>query len=222
MNTTRLFAVLPAAGLSRRMGKPKLLLPFRGKTVVRNLVETLQSTGVAPTFVVCRQNDDELRAELATLDVHTICPPLDPPDMRASVEVALAEARRLLGPEVLQHSYWLLIPSDHPLLHASTVDFIKQYIDVACDTILIPTYDGQRGHPTAIPGWLAGEFSRIPDNRGLNWLIRQHAEKIREIPVSHPGVLFDLDTPEDYQKLLESYDEKSAGLSNEQAPPPTT
>ena len=70
----RLFAVIPAAGLSRRMGRPKLLLPWQGSTVVEHLLAALAHPRVVARCVVCRQSDAELagvveRAEIGRAHV---------------------------------------------------------------------------------------------------------------------------------------------------------
>ena len=70
-------------------------------------------------------------------------------------------------------------------------------------SVIVPTYQGQRGHPVLI-GWshVAG-IRRGPEGMGLNLYLRQHAAQTLLVPVAEPSILWDLDTPEDYQRLLD-------------------
>lgn len=214
MSPSSLIAILPAAGLSRRMGQPKLLLSWRGSTVIAHLVGELRAAGVDRILVVVRTSDVDLATAVESTGATVVRPPFDPPDMRSSVEFGLQSACRASGGvQAAAENFsdlagWLLIPADHPLVSRSTVDALRAAWKPDGCQILIPTYAGQRGHPTLFSGDLASEVSRIPSDCGLNWLVKQHSNSIREVPVSDPGVVVDLDTPEDYQKLV-SQDKES-------------
>jgi molybdenum cofactor cytidylyltransferase len=114
--------------------------------------------------------------------------------MRASVECALDEVRRHMpAPE----DGWLLVPADHPLLDAAILDVLLERWKTGRDRILVPTFEGRRGHPTLFRWSLADEVARIPPDHGLNWLIERHRDEVAELPVDDDSVLLDLDTPED-------------------------
>ncbi|MFT5328319.1 MAG: molybdenum cofactor cytidylyltransferase, partial [Planctomycetaceae bacterium] len=83
-----LFAIVPAAGLSRRMGQPKLVMDLGGKTVIERLLTTLSHPAVTETVVVFRRGDDDLANAINSADsvnVQNVQPEIDPPDMRTSV-----------------------------------------------------------------------------------------------------------------------------------------
>jgi gamma-glutamylcyclotransferase (GGCT)/AIG2-like uncharacterized protein YtfP len=120
--------------------------------------------------------------------------------MRATVEAGLRwlEQRSHPSPD----DQWLLVPADHPALDSSVVSLLRQARSKAPDkSILVPTHGGRRGHPTLI-GWkhVAG-IRALPAGSGLNAYLRQQAGETLEVPVNSPGVLCDLDTPEDYERL---------------------
>jgi molybdenum cofactor cytidylyltransferase len=71
------------------------------------------------------------------------------------------------------------------------------------DRILIPVHCGKRGHPTIFPFRLAAGVFELPPDAGLNRLLKTHAGEIEQIDVNAPGVVSDLDTPDDYARLLE-------------------
>ncbi len=205
---TALVAIIPAAGLSRRMGRPKLLLPWRGSTVISHLVGELRAAGISQILVVIRSSDVALTAAVAAAGATPVHPPVDPPDMRSSVEFGLRTAtghsagNAATSDDALESTAWLLIPADHPIVSRSTVDALRAAWDPSKRQILIPTYGGKRGHPTLFSSDFAREVPQIPPHCGLNWLVKQNSPSIHEVPVTDPGVIIDLDTPEDYQALL--------------------
>ena len=195
----KLFAVIPAAGHSRRMGRPKLLLPLGSKTVIARLLDVIQRREVTETFVVVRQDDEELQREVESAGATVIQPPIDPPDMRDSVEFALQEIGRKHVPAPTDG--WLLVPADHPLLDTSVMDsLIARWNQDNCE-ILVPCFQQKRGHPTFFRWMYADAVFQIPRDRGLNWLTRSNASKVVEFEVETPTVTIDLDSPDDYEQL---------------------
>ena len=97
---------------------------------------------------------------------------------------------------------WLLAPADHPALD---VDVVRQlcvaYARQPGQTILIPTYEGRRGHPALLRWRHAAGIRALPPGEGINAYLRLHAAETLELPVTDPGVLVNLDTPEDYARL---------------------
>jgi molybdenum cofactor cytidylyltransferase len=207
MHHPDLIAIVPAAGHSRRMGQPKLLLPWRGTTVIAHLVQELRAAGVAHVFVVLRADDAALNDAVIQSGATPVMPPREPPDMRTSVEYGLQAASVRTSSSISNSNGttdrdWLLIPADHPIVSRTTVATLLQAWTPKEGRILIPTYNGKRGHPTLFSAKYASEVSRIPPDCGLNWLVQAHSDSIQEVPVADPGVIIDLDTPEDYEVLL--------------------
>src|SRR5262245_50370066 len=90
----RLFAVVPAAGHSRRMGRPKLLLPLGSSTVIASMLAVLKAPAIAATVVVVRPADEALRAAVAEAGAIPVQPAVAPEEMRQSVEHALRYVER--------------------------------------------------------------------------------------------------------------------------------
>ncbi len=199
----RLFAVIPAAGESRRMGQPKLLLPLGGRSVIARLLDALQHPMIRERYVVVRPGDEPLRAAAEEAGAKAIVPATPPPDMRTSVSHAIAEIEKSQAPQ--DDDAWLLVPADHPVLSRGTIDKLLACWNSTSATILIPTFEGKRGHPTLFRWKLARELASIPPDRGLDWLVQRHSEEIVELPVDDPSILYDLDTPEDYQRLQRQF-----------------
>jgi molybdenum cofactor cytidylyltransferase len=196
----RIFAILPAAGKSRRMGQPKLLLPVGKTTVINRVVRTLMQANVDGVFVVVRPDDEPLHQAAQQAGATVIRPATPPADMRQSVQYALDYLAEHHHPQ--ENDGWLLIPADHPSLELDVLETLLHNSPPSPQAITIPTYEGRRGHPTLFPWRLAAEVPQLPPDQGLNRLVRAHAENVREIPVSAQSILWDLDTPQDYQQLL--------------------
>lgn len=199
-----LFAIVPAAGLSRRMGQPKLVMELGGKTVIERLLTTLSHPAVQETVVVFRRSDDELADAIAKLNlsnVHTVQPDVDPPDMRCSVEHAIDAVRSRHSPNA--DDGWMLIPADHPVLDPKVLGELIAVWETTDEDILIPQHDGENGHPTFFKWDTSKLIHNIPDNYGLNWLRTASGIRTRKVPVESESILFDLDTPDDFQRLLQ-------------------
>lgn len=193
----RLFAVIPAAGRSRRMGRPKLLLPLGSTTVIGRLLEVLSAADIE-AFVLARSDDEALRAEATRCGAVVVQPESPPPEMRISVEHLLQAIEKQHSPQA--DDGWLLIPADHPLLAPSTLRQLVHAWRESPTQIVLPSFGGRRGHPTLLPWSLAADVQALPADVGINHLVRQHPERVSEVAVDDPMVLFDIDTPADYER----------------------
>jgi molybdenum cofactor cytidylyltransferase len=199
------FAVVPAAGLSRRMGQPKLMMKLAGRPVIEHLLAALDQPGVDVVVIVLRRGDEALAATIQQApprrftNLLIVQPETDPPDMRTSVELGLAAIAERFTPE--DDSVWLLIPADHPVLDGDVVRELLVARSQSDADVLVPTHDGERGHPTLFRWTLADRVSQIPVGRGLNWLVRHGSVSVAELDVASASVVLDLDTPEDFHKL---------------------
>lgn len=197
---SRLFAIVPAAGHSRRMGTPKLLLPLGETTIIGRVLSVLRRPEIDQAVVVVRPDDESLRAAAKAGGAVVVQPNPPPDEMRNSVEHALRHIMEHFQPH--DDDAWLLSPADHPLLDSSVLDaLLQRWSDGDC-RILIPTHAGRRGHPVLFRWDLAREVFALPADVGLNQLVRQHADEVTTLSIDNPAILQDLDTPEDYERLL--------------------
>ncbi len=200
MSQPRVFALLPAAGFSRRMGRPKLGLPLGERTILEHVVEVLRQGGIADVLVVLGPHVAELgplaeRAGAAVLQLAEATP-----DMRATVEHGLRWLEATRQPTAADA--WLLCPADHPLLDATVIRQIVTAWRETGASIVVPACAGQRGHPTLIAWRHVAGIRAHPSDQGLNTYLRAHQKETLQLEVNSPAVLCDLDTPEDYAKLL--------------------
>ena len=192
------YAVVPAAGVSRRMGCAKLLLPWRDATVIESVLGGWSRSRIDGVVVVVRSDDHELQGICAAMDVE-LCVPAQPPgEMKESVALGLEHVRQRWNPT--PGDAWLLAPADYPRLSAHVVDSLLSAQQNETGKIIVPTLNGRRGHPVLFPWPLAGETASLGENEGVNALLLRHP--VRELRCDDPTVLDDLDTPSDYAKLL--------------------
>jgi molybdenum cofactor cytidylyltransferase len=194
------------------MGRPKLTLPLGERTILEHVLAALRQAEVEHVLVVIGPHVAELAA-LTEAAGGLVCSLEAPPNgMRETVECGLRWLEERFQPR--PEDTWLLAPADHPALDASVIPQLESaYAAHPKFSIAIPTHNGRRGHPTLF-AWKHVEAIRAwPAELGLNTYVRQHAAQTLEVPVDSPGVLWDMDTPEDYEWLRQNWPSLSASLS---------
>jgi molybdenum cofactor cytidylyltransferase len=192
------FAIIPAAGTSSRMGRPKLLLPVNGQPLVMHTLAAWRASRVGHVIVVVRPDDQSLIEVLAAAGVEVMIPPSAPPDMKASLAYGLADIERRYQPA--GNDSWLVAPADMPGLSPRVIDSLLDESGRSPGRILIPTLAGRRGHPVLLPWSLASELPRLAENEGLNSLIDRHDPLLVSCDAieAQPDKAFaDIDTPDD-------------------------
>ncbi len=196
-----IFALIPAAGHSRRMGRPKLLLPLAGRTVLEHVLAALREAGVEQTLVVAGPHVPQLGALVAAAGASVLQLDAETPDMRATVERGLRWLAERFHPA--PEDAWLLVPADHPTLRAEVVRLLDSARHSHPEhSVFVPAFAGRRGHPTLFAWSHTAGILAHPAGEGLNAYVRAHGGQVREVPVDDPEVLADLDTPEDYERLV--------------------
>jgi len=188
--------VVPAAGSSSRMGRPKLLLPFRGSTVIGSLVAALCEGGARHLSRLClvvAPGDEELSRWGEGRGLTVVVNPAPERGMLSSIQVGVAALAPVEGP-------LLLTPADLPALTAATVRRLLAEMSTARSPLAVPVHRGHRGHPLALAPDLVPEIATLDPAVGLRQLLERHAGEVLEVPVDDSGCLRDIDTPEDYRR----------------------
>jgi molybdenum cofactor cytidylyltransferase len=192
-------AIVPAAGRSARMGRPKLLLPIGGRSVIARVIAALREGGADPIVMVVApaaiDGAAALAAEAKQGGACVVSADPAPPDMRASAERGLDRIGQGPAPSIL-----LLAPGDSPGIDADLVGRLVALARATPGAIVIPSSGGRRGHPIALPWALAAEIRDLPDDAGINPLVARHSASVIELDVSHADAIADLDTPDDYRR----------------------
>jgi molybdenum cofactor cytidylyltransferase len=202
----KIHGLVLAAGLSRRMGTFKQLLPFGGRTVVESVVGAVQDGGVDALTVVLGHRADEVREVLAPLNVATVVNEAYREGMFTSV---LCGLRQVASADAV-----LLALVDQPQISASIVKAVIDSFRGGKAGIVIPVFGGKRGHPIVLdlPRYRV-EIEGLTGEEGLKPVVRGHIEDTLELLIEDERILRDLDTPEDYERelaLLRNSDSKDA------------
>jgi molybdenum cofactor cytidylyltransferase len=200
-------AIVPAAGASRRMGRPKLLLPYGSGTVLGATVTALRTAGVAPVVVVVAAGDAPLRAwclDAAAVDAVGLIVAPNPVPERGMLSSVLEGLAALGGAnELARRAAPLLVcPGDLPALRTATVVELLRRREASSAGLAVPVWRGRRGHPLAIAPALIPEMQHLDPGRGLRQLLDLHPGDLITVEVDDPGCVGDLDTPEDYEILV--------------------
>jgi molybdenum cofactor cytidylyltransferase len=192
----KLAAAILAAGESRRMGRPKALVPFEGLTFVEHLLQATNHPRVGIVRVVLGANAESIRAELK-LDQETVVVNQDwQQGQLSSIQSAI---RSLPADET---AGLLLCPVDHPLISSQLVSRLIAEFDSDRKLIVVPTHQGRRGHPVIFHASLYAELLDASPNVGARQVVWAHPDAIAEIETDEAGVILNLNDPETMRKAL--------------------
>jgi molybdenum cofactor cytidylyltransferase len=196
----RTFGLIPAAGNSRRMGLPKLALPLGGRSVLETVVAAVRAAGVDLVVVVLGPHGGDLATLAERAGATLLRLPAETAEMRDTIERGLDWIEHHQKPHA--EDGWLLLPADHPCADADVIRGLLEARRQHPDRfIVVPTFAGRRGHPVWIGWQFVAALRALPHGLGVNALLRAHAAETLEVPVTSEAVLWDLDTPEDYERL---------------------
>ncbi|HXP84042.1 MAG TPA: nucleotidyltransferase family protein [Bryobacteraceae bacterium] len=198
MPTSGIAGIILAAGASRRMGRPKALLDYRGETFLARLVRIF-GTVCDPVIVAlghhARDGAEALLPHVPSGARVVVNPDPDRGQL-SSLQIALAA----LPPEA---SGFLFTLVDCPAVSEATVAAVKQAFEqrpASCQ-VVIPRYGGRRGHPVCAAPALVQEFLALPPTAETRQVINARADRILYLDVDDPGVLADADDPAAYARL---------------------
>lgn len=190
-------AVVLAAGLSRRMGAPKLLLPWGERKVLEHVVVMLWEAGIKSIEVVTGGYREQVENLLKALSfpiqwVHN--PEFAEGEMISSLKVGLTHL-----PQDLEAA--LIVLGDQPQIQQDVItQLVKRYTEQK-SLLVVPSYQMRRGHPWLVDRRLWSELITLPAEQTLRDFLARHADEIDYLVVNTPSVIQDLDTPEDYEQM---------------------
>lgn len=188
-------AVVLAAGMSRRMGRPKMILPWGDTTVIGRVVQVLSQAGIENILVVTGGAHREVGASLAGTSAQTLFnPDYEQDSMTISLQAGLS---RLVEQDV---GAALVVLGDQPQIERGIVEAVVAEFHRTQARLVVPSVAMRRGHPwiVARPLWEA-ILSMSPDET-LRDFLNEHADEISYVEVESTSILRDLDTPGDYER----------------------
>jgi molybdenum cofactor cytidylyltransferase len=189
-------AIVLAAGMSRRMGSPKALLPIDGKPMLACVLDMLDAAKVSPIVVVTGAAAEQLRPVLEGRDVQVAHnPDYEQGEMLSSIKTGLLALPRNIDAT-------LIVLCDQPGVKSSTITILAAAWSQRRPRVLAPTYQGKRGHPIVLSMTGVDEIISLPPAATLKSYTSAYASEMVELSVDDAAVVRDIDTPADYAAEL--------------------
>jgi molybdenum cofactor cytidylyltransferase len=182
-----------AAGESSRMGRDKALLIYHGRTFLETIIAALRAAGAERIAVVLGHHAEEIQSRVKLTDVEVVVNREYRRGQTSSLQAGLAaleESRAII-----------LCLVDHPAITVHVMKRLLEAFDQPDASVVIPTFQGQRGHPVVIGRRLFPELLALSPDAGANSIIRKYRDATQFVEVEEPGILLDIDDPETYQRL---------------------
>ena len=190
-------AIILAAGLSSRLGKPKLLLPFNGRSLIRCTVEQVITAGGGEwkeVVVVLGHEAVRVQQELEGLPIRSIVNPQFAMGMSASLIAGL----QAISPQAEGAMIFL---GDQPLVSPEVVRRMLTVFRGGQRPIVVPVYDGVRGNPVLFSSSLFSELMTVEGDKGGREVVMRDPERVATVAFPSDLAPRDVDTWEDYEAL---------------------
>ena len=191
-----IWAMILAAGESKRMGKPKLLLPFGEKTIIEIIVATVVSSKVEQTLVILGSGREKIEEKIKNFPVKIVYNRDFRGGMLSSVQCgfkSLPEETRAV----------LVVLGDQPKISTTVINKLIDAYKSSGKGIVLPVYKKERGHPVLIDVKYGEEVENLSPEVGLRGTVYNHPEDILEVDVETSCIFQDIDYESDYKRELE-------------------
>jgi molybdenum cofactor cytidylyltransferase len=178
------------------MGRSKQLLSYGDKTIIETVIDHITHSSVDETLVVLGANKDKIERIIKDLPVKSVYNPRYKKGMLSSVQKGFASL-----PEEAEAV--LVFLGDQPMVSSAAITQIVNAYKSTEKGIVLPVYDRKRGHPVLIDNKYRQEVAALDPQIGLRELMHNHPEDILEVGLDTPAIIKDIDTPEDYKKLID-------------------
>ena len=189
------WAIILAAGASTRMKRQKLLLPFNGKTIIETVVENAARSVNSNILVVLGSHREQILEQIVNYQVKFCVNENYLDGMLSSV---------ICGFNALpfEAEAALIFLADQPHIPSKVTDLVTETWQKSGKGIVIPTFNGRRGHPVLIETRYKSEIEKLDPHRGLRTLSEIFKEDVTEVESDFAEILRDIDTPEEYGEII--------------------
>lgn len=187
-----IWAIILAAGESDRMQTNKMLLSVHGKTMIETVIDHVRQSDIDHILIVCGAFRDELLTVISRLPVEHCYNSEYKKGMLSSVQCGF----RNIPPAT---DAVMIFLGDQPAIPGEIANILISEYRKSEKGIVIPVHKGRRGHPLLIDGKYRHIIDQLDHAVGLRELLYKYPEDVLEVNVETPGILKDIDTPQDYQ-----------------------
>lgn len=190
----RTAGIILAAGLAARMGRPKQLLSWGGRPLVRAVAEQALASQLDHVLAVVGAAAPDVSAALEGLPVEIVHCPEYAAGQSASLRAGVAALARDVAAAVV-------LLADQPFVTPAIVDRLLEEWRTSGAAIVAPVYRGTRGNPVLFGRAVFAELLAVTGDRGARALIAGDPGRVRLVPFDDDRPLIDIDTPEDYTRV---------------------
>ena len=184
-------AIILAAGESKRMGFPKMLLNFNGSAMLENVINNIKGSDIDNILVVLGSGKDDLIPLVTDCDVNYCYNDNFKEGMLSSVKCGIRNLPH--GTDAV-----LIFQGDQPFIHRDVINNVIRSYRNSEKGIVIPVCNNKRGHPLLADRKYFDEIEKLDDKEGLRSLAYRFSDDVSEIETADNGILRDFDTYEDY------------------------
>ena len=192
---TEISAIILAAGESKRMGFPKMLLDFGGITMLGKVISNVKATSVDDILVVVGAYRDEIQKIAEKSGARYCYNDIYKEGMLSSVQCGFRNIKE-------DTAAVLVFQGDQPLITPQVTDLVINKFRSGSKGILMPAYKKRRGHPLLITAKYFNEIEKLDSGRGLRSLSEIFSDDVEEVEVEDAAILRDFDTFEEYNNEI--------------------
>ncbi len=196
MNKENISAIIPAAGMSSRMGAFKPLMPIGNTTAIENIIRVFRLAGIGNISVITGFRAQDVSSALKHQDVRLVLNEFYANGMLSSIKTGIINLQP--GSEA-----FFILPTDIPLVRLATVNALIEAWRP--EHIFYPTFQERRGHPPLISTCFSRDILNFNGKGGLQAFLSRNESCAVDVAVADPGILLDMDTKPDYRRILAWY-----------------
>lgn len=188
-------AIVLAAGQSKRMGEPKMLLPWGSTSVLAHVIEILGKSEITEIVVVTGAEGARIQESISGYNVGIVF------NENYTNDDLLSSIQRGISVQRPETQAALICLGDQPQVQERTVQVVCEAFHKTQGKLVVPSYQMRRGHPWLVARELWKELLAMKSPQTPRDFLNKHAKEIEYVNVESPSVVEDLDTPEDYLRF---------------------
>ncbi|MEG2934972.1 MAG: molybdenum cofactor cytidylyltransferase [Clostridium sp.] len=184
--------IIMASGLSVRMGNCKLLMDYKNKPMIQWVMEAVKESSLSPKLVVT--GNEEIKELAQRVNLTVVINEKGNLGQSQSIKLGVLNSEEADG--------YAFIPGDQPFISSSFINVLIQEFEKAQDKIIVPVFQGTRGNPVIFPKTFREELLNLQGDVGGRVLLKKYKEYIQFVDIEEGKLLLDIDTKEEYERLI--------------------
>lgn len=187
-------ATILAAGESKRMGRPKMLLPWGETSVLGHVISVFRRSGIEEIVIVTGGTHEKVQKIVSQHGARSV---FNPQFASGQMLVSLQHG---IAAQSAQAQATLIGLGDQPQVQEGTIRLLCETFERTKSRLIVPSFQMRRGHPWLVERSLWKDILEMNEIGSPRDFLNRHAAEIDYVPVQTPSILADLDTPDDYQR----------------------